>query len=121
MKISDTRTRDVREHLPLLQILSEIKNHQRQIIIDKLDDKAINALAKCIKFILATKKKKVKIPYSNYLSSIIKTNKSQINAILQSKKKRKRALTQIGGSPLALILSTVIPIITEEVLKQVIK
>ena len=82
------KLRDAEEHLPLLQVLSELKNDQRQIIIDKLDAPAIKALTKCVKLILGTRQLKMMLPFNEYLSSIVDSNKSQISSILQKKAKK---------------------------------
>ena len=62
------------------------------------------------------------LPFNEYLSSIVESNKSQISSILQKKQKNsKRALTEIGGNPLGLMLSIAIPLIADQLLKQINK
>ena len=106
----------LKKHLPLLQVLKEMKGYQRQIIVDHLDIHACDALSDCIstvikkRNVISSRKKKKLSPIikanRKILAQVIGTNKT--NAFL---KKRKRNLAKIGGNPLLSILTTAIPLL----------
>lgn len=112
------------KNIPLFQILKELKNYQRQIIIDHLDDESCSSLSSCIATVLLNGEK---IRNKNEIKSCLKNNKCHFQKILSSHRKaksrnikkkaspfsKKRALARIGGNPLQLILSTAIPLLLE--------
>ena len=110
-----------KKHIPLFQILKELKPYQRQIILDHLDNDSCESLSYCIATVLKSKNKKISDQNKKELGSCIKDNKSLIIRILKEGKgsshrqhlSKKRALAKIGGNPLGLILTTAIPILME--------
>ena len=108
----------VRKHLPLMQVLKELKNYQRQIVLDHLEPSACDSLVKCISTVLkhGNNSKKLNSQKKGKLRAIVKKNKKNFAKIISKsarKNVKKRALAQMGGNPLALVLSTAIPIILE--------
>lgn len=104
----------IRHHLPLLHVLKTLKPYQRQIIIDHLDDDSCDSLTYCLSTVV---KQVDKLKSKKKLQGCVKANKKQFCKILSPAKTKKlrqgkkRALTQVGGNPLGLILSTAIPLL----------
>lgn len=107
--------KQLKTHLPLFQVLKELKAYQRQIVIDHLDSKSCNSLSSCIKSVLkqGPKIKKNK----KQLQLHIRQNQKELSRLFSNSKKKKsyhskkKILARIGGNPLALILSTAIPML----------
>ena len=112
----------IRKHIPLLQILKELKEHQRQIIIDHLDLSACSSLTKCISTVLMGDKK-IHPNQRKIIAKLIKTNKTDLRKILGKKpsaknhQKVKRDLARIGGNPLMFLLSAGIPLLLDLIRK----
>ncbi len=104
----------VRKHLPLIQVLKEIKPYQRQIVVDHLDDDACQSLGFCVSTVLSQGNSLIN---RKQVKCCVKANKSTIKNIIKSPKTKKQrqakkhALAAFGGGPLALILSTAIPLL----------
>jgi len=110
----------LRKHIPLFQVLKELKDYQRQIIVDHLDDSTCKSLANCIASVLRKSrrishhqkqqiKRAVRI-HQKFLKKIISAEGSPKNS---GSKRLKTSLTRIGGEPLGLLLSTAIPLLVE--------
>lgn len=104
---------DMKHHLPLIQVLKKLKHYERQIIVDHLDDKACRSLKKCLQTVL---KQGQKVPESerSKLSRCFKRHKPLFTKLLSEGGggcRDKRTLARLGGNPLALILSTAIPLL----------
>ena len=100
------------DNIALAQVLSELKNYQRQIILQYLDDKGCNVIKSYADLILH---KGHKSPAQKKIKRLIETNKNDLYDVMMttSKKKSKSKIAKIGGNPLALILSTAIPLVVE--------
>ena len=103
-----------KKYIPLLQILSEVKGYQRQIILDHLDHESCSALSDSILHLL--KKTSNNAPIKKCLAENKQCFKSILNG--KNKKKKKRALAKVGGGPLGLILSSVIPLLINFIAKK---
>ena len=113
-KAKMSKFNDIVDHLPLLQVIMELPEDQRLIVLEKLDPKAQKALESCVKvyFSLPPKKNKeqfknLRKTYGRPLKSIISRSGNRIS--------RRKALISMGGNPLAYILSAVLPILISEV------
>ena len=105
----------LRRHIPLLQVLNELKGYQRQIVIDHLDLSSCNALAQCVTTTLHKGQSSAK--NKKRIGRIIKENKSLFSSIIGTRnckkncQKKKKALARVGGNALKAILSTGIPLL----------
>lgn len=110
----------IKHHLPLLSVLQKLGANERQILVDHLDKDACDTLQFCLTKVLQEGKKRRKKTQSNLMTKLVRENQSNFECILGvcGKKKKKLthkqkrlALAKIGGNPLALILSTAIPLL----------
>ena len=101
--------KSLQTNIPLFQVLRELKDHQRQIIIDHLDAKSCNALVECVKCVLKRGPKK-KGKRQTKLRACIKQYHKDFAHIL-GKRQSSRQLAKVGGFPLGLILSTAVPLL----------
>ena len=128
---------NIKHHLPLLSVLQRLHASDRQILIDHLDQNACDALSFCLTKVLQEgqiKKRKKKVD-SQLVTKLVRDNHFNFQRILglntQKKKKKttkksskssnntkkclhkqkRLALAKIGGNPLAIILSTAIPLL----------
>lgn len=112
------KMKHLREQLPLLQVLSELKGYQRQIIIDALDSKGCAALKSCLKLV-ATKGSK--LGCANKLRKCVSANRKSFDNILYKKGRSqsvtRREIARVGGNPLLFILSAAIPLILDLIKK----
>ena len=102
-------------HLPLLQVLRQLKNYERQIVVDHLDAQACGALKKCLQTVLKGKKK-VSAVEQDKLGRCLKRHKLLFSQALSAKGgagSERKALAKLGGNPLALVLSTAIPLLLQ--------
>jgi len=104
----------LRTYLPLIQVLKELKPYQRQLVVEHLDSEACQTLGFCLSTVL---QKGSNLSNKNQIKCCVKANKVLIGKILKPPKSKKgqkakqQALTLFGGSPLALILTTAIPML----------
>ena len=111
----------LKNHIPLFQILKELKEHQRQIILDHLDQQSCDSLSACIAHVLKNGTKVLSEEQRKHLSKCFKQNKPQMKRILSVLKKptsrqhavKKRALARIGGGPMGAVLRAAIPILVQ--------
>lgn len=106
----------VKQHLPLLSVLRKLGQDERQIVVDHLDKNACNTLQFCLSKVLKEGKKSKKT--AKLMTKLVRENKKNFETILGLGKKKKLshkqkrlALAKIGGNPLALILSTAVPLL----------
>jgi len=110
----------VRKYLPLIQVLKELKPYQRQILVEHLDEDACKTLGFCVSTVL---KKGGGLSNRNQIKCCVKSNKLLIGKIIKPNKTKRegkakqQALALFGGNPLALILSTAIPILLDLIRK----
>ena len=103
----------LKHHLPLMQVLKKLKHYERQIVIDHLDDKACLELKNSLHTVL-TKKSKVPEAERAKLKRCLKQNHALFSKLLTPKTgkcSQKKTLARLGGNPLALILSSAIPLL----------
>lgn len=106
---------DMKHHLPLMQVLKKLKHYERQIIVDHLDDKACRSLKKCLQTVLK-QGKKVPEKERSKLTRCFRRHKPLFTKLLAGSGAGfgdKRTLARLGGNPLALILSTAIPLLLD--------
>ncbi len=110
--------KSLRKHLPLFYVLSELKDYQRQIIINALSNDADKAIIESISFLLKNGKK---LPVKKSISRCVRDNKTDIQCLLnknkQAAKLYKKKLTKLGGNPIGFILSAVLPLILNKLIK----
>lgn len=106
----------VEHHLPLLSVLQKLEASDRQILVDHLDKESFDTLQFCLKKILQEGKKKKK--KSESLTNLVREHHLTFESILglgskkkKSFKQKRLALAKIGGNPLALILSSALPLL----------
>lgn len=103
-----------KELLLLFSLLKQLKHKQRVGVIKYLDEKSTESLYEAIHNVLHNKN--VSPQRRNRLKRILRPHKNLLRYLgnkKRSKKIKQQKLAEIGGSPLALILSTAIPILTE--------
>jgi hypothetical protein len=109
--------------LPLFQILGELHPTKRQIVIGSLDKPTCSALFKSVESVLQEGQKqrsKIPINVNKRINLIIKKNAKLFKCILDKKAKlhkKKDAMSLVGGGPLALLLSTAIPLLLGQIIK----
>lgn len=102
-----------RKCMPLLKTLSKISPEERQQLITFLDEKGCEALINCIQNTLYNKQlRKATVPLRPTLLKHKLDFKNLLNEKKTSKQKRDK-LVQVGGFPLGLILSTLLPIVEQ--------
>lgn len=105
----------IERHLPLMQVLAKLKHYERQIVVDHLDEAGCKALKVCLKTVL---RKKTKVPESlkPKLGRCFKQHRHLFAKLLADRSggsAGKKTLARLGGNPLALILSTAIPLLLD--------
>lgn len=108
----------LKETIPMLEILKELKPYQRQIIIEHLDDGACESLQECLTTVL---KKGQNSTYKKKISKCINENRKtfeHILAVKKNKKNQRKLLARVGGNPLGFILSAAVPLLLDLVLKK---
>ena len=99
-------------HLPLIHVLNEMKDYQRQIVVDHLNPKAVKCLKNCVSMVLKKKSKTKKTGKNQKLQKHIQENQHVFKHLLSpSKRNTNRMLARVGGSPLGMILSAAIPLL----------
>ena len=115
----------LKKHIPLFQVLKELKDYQRQIIVNHLDDSTCQTLASCIGSVLK-KSKRISPPQKIRIKRAIQTHQKFMTKIVKKQKSHKvkgkrrtsplkTPLTRIGGGTLGVILSTAIPLLLEHI------
>lgn len=99
--------------LPFLQIVGELHPSKRQILIPLLNDRACQALSHCVKLVLEEGKATAAPNVVKRLKKCLTKNKLEFKHILDSDKKsvQRKALTTIGGNPLAFLIASAIPML----------
>lgn len=97
--------------LPFLHVLKSLKARDRIIILAHLDDETRDSIYKTISQVLRSNK----VPIQNklYLRDKLKSHKDNLRYLINQKKsstQKKKKLTQIGGSPLSVLLNTALPL-----------
>lgn len=123
MKKIESKIKKQSKYIPLYHILGELHPVKRQILLDHLDTQSCNALCKDLNHLMVeaikTKSKISKSTFNDIKSHIAK-NKPQFKAIVNpssKSKQKKKALLLIGGGPLALLLSALVPFVLGQVVK----
>lgn len=109
----------VRKHIPLLYVLNQLKDYERQIIIDSLDEEATQAIERCVTTVLQ-KKRKLGGGQQEKLQTCIQQNSEGFGNILKRGKGRtkRRELARLGGNPLAMIIATALPMLMKLLLNK---
>lgn len=106
-----------RKHIPLLYVLNQLKDYERQIIVDSLDSEATAAIERCVRTALVKKKRG---GGQDQLQAHIRQNKEGFGRILKKGGKaqtKRRELARLGGNPLATIITTALPLLVKAVAK----
>ena len=108
-------------HLPLYQIIAELPPAKRQILLQHLDAKSTGALARALKDLLGRRRDQAVIParLRRGIVRAVHANRPAFKTIVSrgGVNARREALASVGGNPLALLLSTAIPLVLGEILK----
>lgn len=109
-----TAARHTAQYLPLFQIIGELEPAKRQLLVNHLDDASTRALSDSIGSVL----KQTDVPIHNRwrkkIHRAVQSNRPAFKKLLRGRggtEQRRQALTCVGGGPLALLLSTVIPLV----------
>ena len=105
----------VKHHIPLFQVLKELKPYQRQIILDHLDNTSCKSVASCVASLLK-KSSKVSPQQKKAIALAVKAQKNHFEKIIspgKNSKQLKKDLTRVGGGPLGLILGAAIPLLVD--------
>ena len=111
----------LKHYVPLLQVLSELKDYQRQIVVDHLNNESCGSILDSIVTVLkndtpvksARKSKLKKIVRDNYgdLSMLLKGVSPNSRTGKRVSKKQRAILAKLGGNPLLEILTNAIPLL----------
>ena len=113
--IMKKKERDFLSKLKLLGILKKIKISERPHLLKYLNEDGVDILCECYKNIIFNDLKlKPKVKKNLRKNLIGKEREIRLLANKRiSNKRRKKVIIQQGGNPLGLILTTVIPILTD--------
>ena len=106
--------------LPLFSLLKQLSPKKRTEVIQYLDENCVQSLCEAIHNVLHNQsigqkqQKKLKRTLSPHKAAL-----RYLGDARRSGKQKRVKLMQIGGNPLALILSTVIPIISEVLMRKI--
>ncbi len=105
----------LKDYFPLLLVLSELKNYQRQIILEALNSKNDKAVRKAICFFL--KHAKSPSDKEKVLQCMEGNKKDFLHLVknIHDPSKSKKHLTRIGGSLVGSILNSLIPILLKKI------
>lgn len=95
----------MRDLIPMLQVLKSMKADDRIILLNHMNDRAKDALYKTITTLLTSKSlsaKKRKL-LQKKLEPVAKKSPKGVVA-------KRKALVQLGGSPLSYVLKTALPL-----------
>lgn len=101
----------INEMVPLLNALKCTKSKDRIIFLAHLDDKTRDDLYLTIASVL--KSNKVPIETKLALKKKLHPHKESLRCLIaenEPKDKKKKKLTQIGGSPMKILLNTALPL-----------
>ncbi len=107
------------EFLPLFQIIGELEPAKRQILLTHLDTPSTKALIRSIADLLTLGDVNLPPELKSKIRRAVRSNRSAFKVVCGSGAvgKKRNALTAVGGGPLALLLSTVIPLLLGKILK----
>lgn len=111
------------KYIPLYQILGELHPTKRQIVLNHIDDNSFQAVCDGVHCILreSMSGKTLGTNLKQKLRGQAKQNRSQFKMFLNpssSMKLRRRALTDVGGGPLAFLLSSIVPFLLGQIVKR---
>lgn len=105
----------VKTAIPLLQVLKEMKGYQRQIILSHLDNKSLELICDGVGCVFKKHPQQIDSRVRKKVFGVARQNRKKLQLLMSGRQKnlssKKRALIQLGGNPLALILSTAIPLL----------
>jgi len=99
--------------LPFLTSLEKLDPQAQHILLSHLDDESCKILCQIV-YTVVKRAPKLEEGERAFLTQHIGDHGKNIRCILNGKesiKKKKRALTEIGGNPLLAILGTAVPIL----------
>ena len=106
--------------LPLYLLLKQLPSKKRTELLQYLDEESAESLYEAVHNILTNPI--IGPTQRRRLYRVLKPHKVTLRYLgdkRKSKKQKRQKLAQIGGNPLALILSTAIPILTEILMKKI--
>ena len=110
-------SKNMSHFLPLLQIIAEIEPQKRQLLMEHLDPKACEAISDCVELVLTRGMQNMSAHHKNSLKKCLTSNRVAFKHILNKRKKNKRhELAVIGGNPLSLIMSVVLPFLIKHLI-----
>ena len=102
-------------YIPLCQILGEMHPYKRMLMLSHLDPTSIDGVSDVIRLTLQNGAEgKIKGTLNQKINKILSTHKTQFKNALgttNSWKTKRKALTQIGGSAIGVLLSVAVPLI----------
>jgi hypothetical protein len=109
----------LKKAFPLLKVLSKLPDQDRTTLIEYLNGDATNALCECVHNAINNRQ----ISGRHQLCSKALRSKDDLRYIsknhTKSKQKHKlKKLIQVGGSPIGLILSAVLPLLASALFKK---
>ena len=101
-----------KDHIPLLHVLRKLPPDDRQIILSHLDHKSCGQIENCLSKVLR-QKKKMNAKTREALSACMRNHSKDFETFFtaRSAKTKIRALTRVGGNPLALLLRVGLPLL----------
>jgi len=118
---ANANARYTAHYLPLFQIVGELEPAKRQILLTHLDEESTRALARSVTDLLRHSDLPVDAARKKRIRRAVDAHRPAFKTILRGRGgigKRREALTAVGGGPLALLLSTAIPLILGQILKK---
>ena len=104
--------REMTEALPFLRAMQTVNPKYRPLIIDRLDDRGRDILCRGVSNVVENPALNEKT--RKRLAKKLSPHRDAIRSLCKkcgSKNKRKKILTQLGGFPLSLVLSTALPLL----------
>lgn len=109
----------LRSILPFLQTFKDLSSRQRGIMLGHIDDKSCEVVCEAISNVLCNPR--VPELHRKRLRRSLMPHKKHLRILLKkgtSKKVKRQKLSEIGGFPLAAILSTAVPLLLDLLLKK---
>lgn len=114
------KKKKLKQLYPIIRLITKLPQTERTALLENLNDDAHQGICECLyngianKSLLGSKK-------SKFLKEKVKKDQKMLLGILKpniSTKSRRKKIIQSGGS-IALILSTVLPLLAEYVIKKI--
>lgn len=104
----------LREILPFLQTVKELRPAHRAIILAHLDDSSCEALYEAVYNVL--RNPRLSVSQRIQLKKVLQPHKACLRSLVNKKastKTKRKKLYEVGGFPLTTILATAIPLLID--------